>query len=137
MDNSQLGVLVIIVLILFVIFLILRELNCWYFKINARYELQKEILDQLKIISTNLKAPIVIDRPAPESTQKVAEDMQEVPRTTLTENKVVDMIHESFRKRNFDKCKMYCMELIRDYPNSEYVDFANTRLQQLDDIMEG
>ena len=34
--------------ILIVLFLVLRELNCWYWKINERIKLQKEILFYLK-----------------------------------------------------------------------------------------
>jgi LSD1 subclass zinc finger protein len=40
--------LVMVLLILFVIFLICREINCWYFKINQRVGLLEDIRDLLK-----------------------------------------------------------------------------------------
>lgn len=50
MDNmagNVLGTLVIVVVILFIIFLILRELVCWYWKINESVGLLHEIRDLL------------------------------------------------------------------------------------------
>jgi len=40
--------LLIALVILIVLFIVLRELNCWYWKINERIKLQKEILFYLK-----------------------------------------------------------------------------------------
>ena len=39
-----------IIIIWFIIFLIFREVNCWYFKINARKELLEEMLKNQKEI---------------------------------------------------------------------------------------
>lgn len=43
--------LLITLAIVLVLFLLLRELNCWYWKINERINLQKEILSYLKKIA--------------------------------------------------------------------------------------
>ena len=40
--------LVIGLIIVVVVFLILREVNCWYWKINERLQIQKESLEALK-----------------------------------------------------------------------------------------
>lgn len=53
MNNISIGVVVIMVIVLLIaVFILLRELNCWYWKINERIELQKRTNDLLeKIIS--------------------------------------------------------------------------------------
>jgi len=52
MYNSSEIILVILIflVIVIVLFFLLRELNCWYWKINERIRLQKEILFYLKKI---------------------------------------------------------------------------------------
>ena len=40
---------IVIFVVLFILFLLLREVNCWYWKINERLAVQKEIRDLLKI----------------------------------------------------------------------------------------
>ena len=54
MDNSgYIILLVLVVTLMFLAFLFLiRELICWYYKINERLEVQYEILEKLKEIST-------------------------------------------------------------------------------------
>lgn len=46
----------IIIIGIFGVFLLLREVNCWYFKINARINIEKDILSMLKKISSQLEA---------------------------------------------------------------------------------
>jgi hypothetical protein len=53
MENFIIPLLITIV-ILVVIFLLLREVNCWYWKINDRVKLQKEILNELRSITVIL-----------------------------------------------------------------------------------
>ena len=44
------AIFVIIIILAFVIsFFLTRELNCWYWKINERVKMQKEIIELLKI----------------------------------------------------------------------------------------
>lgn len=47
--------LIIFLLVLFLIFLICRELNCWYWKINRRIELLEEQNNSLKEIIEKLE----------------------------------------------------------------------------------
>lgn len=47
--------LIIFLLVLFLIFLICRELNCWYWKINRRIELLEEQNNSLKTIIEKLE----------------------------------------------------------------------------------
>ena len=64
MENVEL-ILIILLIIGFclLLFLILRELACWYFKINERIELQKETNSLLKGILRELEdsAPDNVD----------------------------------------------------------------------------
>ncbi len=46
MDNVFVGLFVVAV-----VFILLREFNCWYFKINELLSVNKEILAQLKIMN--------------------------------------------------------------------------------------
>lgn len=63
MDNSfagnLVGTLVIFLIICFIIFLICREIVCWYFKINQMVGLLKEIRDLLaKRDNSNVVRPV-------------------------------------------------------------------------------
>jgi len=51
MENAQ-SIILITILIVVIFFLILREVNCWYWKINERVTLQKE---QISILEKILK----------------------------------------------------------------------------------
>ena len=53
MQNAFIYFLVTIV-VLVVIFLILREVNCWYWKINERIKLQKRNNDLLELLLVKL-----------------------------------------------------------------------------------
>jgi hypothetical protein len=48
MVNAVKILLIFSPVILFIIFLLLRKLNLWYWKINERIKLQNEILNELK-----------------------------------------------------------------------------------------
>lgn len=50
--DSFIGQLFIVLLVVLVVFLILRELICWYWKINEKVALLKEIRDLLRSQST-------------------------------------------------------------------------------------
>lgn len=49
------GAFVILLLIAFGIFLLLREFNCWYYKINARLKLMEEQNAQLNKVIAQLE----------------------------------------------------------------------------------
>ena len=54
MENQLLSNLVIILIVLIVLFLALRELNCWYWKINKRIEIQNRTNDLLEKLYSQL-----------------------------------------------------------------------------------
>jgi hypothetical protein len=53
--QSVIGTIVLSIVILFVVFLILRELICWYYKINEGIELLRQQLEVLESINVHLK----------------------------------------------------------------------------------
>jgi len=56
--------IIILILILaagILLWLIIRELNCWYFKINERVKLQKEMNETLRRIVDILNLPSNLD----------------------------------------------------------------------------
>ena len=56
--------IIILILILaagILLWLIIRELNCWYFKINERVKLQKEMNENLRRIIDILNLPSNLD----------------------------------------------------------------------------
>lgn len=54
-DAGQITLFAVTIIIVWLcLFLLFRELNCWYFKINERLKIEKEILDTLKRIELNL-----------------------------------------------------------------------------------
>ena len=46
-NNGGIVLLIVIVIVAFLIFLIMREFFCWYFKINERLKLEKITLETL------------------------------------------------------------------------------------------
>lgn len=58
MENQIITFSIIAIVILFIIFMILRELNCWYWKINRRIELQSQTNELLKKIYLKLGGKI-------------------------------------------------------------------------------
>lgn len=53
--DSTLSIILITLAVVFVIFLIIRDINCWYWKINERVNLQYKEVDGLKQILKELK----------------------------------------------------------------------------------
>jgi hypothetical protein len=41
-ENNVLGLTIIVLFVMIMVFLLLREVNCWYWKINKRVELMEE-----------------------------------------------------------------------------------------------
>ncbi|PRC92723.1 hypothetical protein [Solimicrobium silvestre] len=58
MDQVTTGIAAIVIFLVITIgiFVICRELVCWYWKINKSIELQQEIAQSLKEIAATLKA---------------------------------------------------------------------------------
>ena len=56
MTDTSLGTLIVFLVICAVIWLIIRELICWYYKINKRVEQQDEMIRLLRNISSKLGA---------------------------------------------------------------------------------
>ncbi len=48
--GNYFGMLIIIIFVGFIIWLLIRELRCWYFKINERVELLESINRNLEIL---------------------------------------------------------------------------------------
>ena len=46
---------ILVIFVMLAVFAIIRELICWYFKINERVDLQKKVLSEL--VKINNKAP--------------------------------------------------------------------------------
>ena len=55
---NGLGILIAILIACFLLWLVFRELSCWYFKINERVKLQREMNENLKEIVDCLDALI-------------------------------------------------------------------------------
>jgi len=53
--ESAIGIIIIGMIVLFVIFLIMRELLCWYYKINEGIELLDRQVKLLESINAHLK----------------------------------------------------------------------------------
>jgi hypothetical protein len=49
-NDSDIATLLFVVVLVFLLFLVLRELFCWYYKINAGLKELKEINANLKIL---------------------------------------------------------------------------------------
>lgn len=54
----------LVILVLFGVFLLLREFNCWYWKINRRLALLEEILARLERLEQQQQQQLQGQRPA-------------------------------------------------------------------------
>lgn len=52
MDSSSTSVIIALFIVL-IVFMVLREFWCWYFKINRQTVLLEEILEELKCLNKN------------------------------------------------------------------------------------
>jgi hypothetical protein len=65
MQNDFFMAVVIYIVLAIVIFLIGREIVCWYFKINARLSVLEEIRDLLKVSALkedNIVPPVLVEK---------------------------------------------------------------------------
>jgi hypothetical protein len=51
MQDNLIGILIISAIVAVVLFIIMREVSCWYFKINKRVEQNDEVIRLLKVIA--------------------------------------------------------------------------------------
>lgn len=72
---GYLGIIIIAVIVFVVIFLILREVNCWYWKINERISLMNEQNDLLRKLISGSKYPEKVE--VGPSTEKPIENQSE------------------------------------------------------------
>lgn len=49
----------------------------------------------------------------------------------LSDTQLLDRIHDSYGKKEFEKCKYYCERVIQEYPNADYISFAKGRLEEM------
>lgn len=108
MDNYLVTVLIALVF-LFIIFLILRELNAWYWKINERVNLHNKEINLLKQILKELKNISVNDQesyshneleysPSFEDPEETIEEDQEDENENISEFEFSDMEKELIRQ---------------------------------------
>ncbi|MHA1402036.1 MAG: hypothetical protein ACTSQE_16935 [Candidatus Heimdallarchaeaceae archaeon] len=60
---NGLGILIAILIACFLLWLVFRRLSCWYFKINERVKLQREMNENLKEIIDCLDTLIFSSKP--------------------------------------------------------------------------
>ena len=79
-------------LIFLVIFLLFREINCWYWKINERLSVEKETLDVLKKISKKLSNLSTGNSPDAVRTEQEQQEQDEKEMVKIAKVKeVIDM----------------------------------------------
>jgi uncharacterized protein YqfA (UPF0365 family) len=60
MENLNFANFAVIIIVLLIIFLLLREVNLWYWKINKRIEIQEETNQLLKkILENNSESKVI------------------------------------------------------------------------------
>lgn len=132
--EDLLFLIVVIAAITLGIILVLRELSCWYFKINERMALEREMIAQLSTIAARLTPPAVDiavkDVKVPGKTEKT---FREYVKTVAVkaENDLLAKIHQTYKDKKYTACKNYCKELVKRFPKSEYADFAAKRIAAL------
>lgn len=72
--NVDLGTLLITIGVTVLVFLIIREVVCWYWKINAEVDLLEDIREEVRATNAILKKMIV--------SQNASEDPSPVPEPT-------------------------------------------------------
>lgn len=150
-NETQVPKPVIFIVIAVVVILLCRKIVCWYFKQNEQVALLKEIRALLKGD---------FQEPAPQKKQKItpikqaaqknnptakgpkAEDFEteqerlawlfDQPLNNLTEYNLKELIHETNKAGQYEKCKTYLECIITQYPDSPYVDsIAKNRLLEI------
>jgi hypothetical protein len=100
-DSDSIGNFLLTLLILIVVFLIFREILCWYWKINERISILKEINRKLDMVSNRSSRPPV---------RKEKPDEQDIEKfLTLFSNKSTDELEKIYSSRESD---IYTIEAI-------------------------
>ena len=121
--------LIITVVILAIIFLICRELVCWYWKINKRVALLTEIRDSLRIISqggieiSNLdKNSTLLESKSTNAEIEVETDSQlqiseiNTPaEKTIPEDMLIKLVDKFYKEGEYRKCKICISKLIKEH----------------------
>ena len=76
--------IIIALLIAIVLFLLLREVNCWYFKINKRIELMEETNELLRLLIPTSKSEIIKNNISAEIPVAVDENVSELEAKSIT-----------------------------------------------------
>ena len=150
-NETQVPKPVIFIVIAVVVILLFRKIVCWYFKQNEQVALLKEIRALLKGD---------FQKPAPKKKQKItpikqaaqknnptvegpkAEDFEteqerldwlfDQPLNNLTEYNLKELIHETTKADQYEKCVAYLECIITKYPDSPYINFiAKDRLKEI------
>lgn len=87
MENYNINYLILFGLLAIVLYFVLRELNCWYWKINKRIELQEETNRLLKKIIENNTKEVIIRK----------EDVSLTEQISVNNPKVMDDLIEKFK----------------------------------------
>ena len=142
---------VIFIVIAVVAILLCRKIVCWYFKQNEQVALLKEIRALLK---GNFQEPATSKKqkgtPVKQAVQNNthtaegprAEDFAteqerlawlfDQPVNNLTEHNLKELIHETTKADQYEKCMAYLECIITKYPDSPYIDFiAKNRLKEI------
>jgi len=142
---------VIFIVITVVVILLCRIIVCWYFKQNEQVALLKEIrallkgnfqepAPQKKQKITPIKQAAQKNNPTAESPK--AEDFEteqerlawlfDQPLNNLTENNLKELIYETNKADQYEKCRAYLECIITQYPDSPYIDvIAKNRLLKI------
>lgn len=81
--------LIIALIVAIVLFFVLRNVNCWYWKINTQIELQHEIIDLLKKIVEQKKTKEI----------KSSEPIVPVEQTSLNDPEVMGKLLNMLNKK--------------------------------------
>lgn len=81
--------LIIILVVAILLFFALREVNCWYWKINRQIELQHEIIDLLKKLNDHKENKEI----------NPSEPVGPVEQTSLNDPEVMEQLLNQLNKR--------------------------------------
>lgn len=150
-NETQVPKPVIFIVIAVVVILLFRKIVCWYFKQNEQVALLKEIRALLKgdfqkpaLQKKQKRTPIkqAAQKNDPTAEGPKAKDFKteqerlawlfNQPLNNLTEYNLKELIHETNKAGQYEKCRAYLECIITQYPDSPYVDsIAKNRLLEI------
>jgi len=64
------------------------------------------------------------------------DEIEENEKTSqMSEDKIIDKIHDSYQKKKYVMCYRYCEMLIKKYPKTDYKDFVKNRVKELENLI--